>query len=90
MIGGIAILALFWVTDFWPFFFLMLLHSLFYVPTISITNSIAFAHLKDAQKDFGLVRLWGTIGWIAASWPFVFILTDWNKGLWLIRSQACG
>ena len=68
--------------DFWPFFFLMLLHSLFYVPTISITNSIAFAHLKDAQKDFGLVRLWGTIGWIAASWPFVFILTDWSTGLW--------
>lgn len=52
LIGGIAILALFWVTDFWPFFFLMLLHSLFYVPTISITNSIAFAHLKDCAKGF--------------------------------------
>jgi hypothetical protein len=52
-------------------------HSLFYVPTISITNSIAFSHLKDAQRDFGLVRLWGTIGWIAASWPFIFILVDW-------------
>src|SRR6185436_19675030 len=25
----------------------------------------------------GLVRLWGTIGWIAASWPFVFLLVDW-------------
>ncbi|MGH9199543.1 MAG: MFS transporter, partial [Acidimicrobiia bacterium] len=61
------------------FFLLMLAHSLFYVPTISITNSIAFANLKDAQKDFGMVRLWGTIGWIAASWPFVFILVDWNQ-----------
>jgi len=77
LIGGLAMLGLFWVTDFWTFFTLMLVHSLFYVPTISITNSIAFTHLKDAQKDFGLVRLWGTIGWIAASWPFVFILTDW-------------
>src|SRR5262249_40297366 len=45
---------------FWPFFLLMLVHSLFYVPTISITNSIAFANLKDAQKEFGPVRLWGT------------------------------
>jgi hypothetical protein len=62
---------------FWPFFLLMLVHSLFYVPTISITNSIAFANLKDAQKEFGPVRLWGTIGWIAASWPFVFMLVDW-------------
>ncbi len=64
---------------FWPFFVLMLLHSLAYVPTISITNSIAFANLKDPQKEFGLVRVWGTIGWIVASWPFIFILVDWTK-----------
>ncbi len=62
---------------FWPFFLLMLLHSLAYVPTISITNSIAFANLKDPQRDFGPVRVWGTIGWIVASWPFIFILVDW-------------
>jgi nucleoside transporter len=74
LIGGLAILGLGWVTDFWTFFFLMLLHSLFYVPTISIANSIAFNSLKDAQRDYGLVRLWGTIGWIAASWPFIFLL----------------
>jgi hypothetical protein len=40
---------------------------------------LAFANLKDPQKEFGPVRLWGTIGWIAASWPFIFILTDWAK-----------
>src|SRR5262245_33723388 len=76
LVGGVAILLLTWTTDFWPFFVLMLVHCLFYVPTISITNSIAFANLKDAQKEFGPVRLWGTIGWIAASWPFVFILSE--------------
>jgi nucleoside transporter len=79
VVGGLAILALAWTTSFWPFFLLMLVHSLFYVPTISITNSIAFANLKDPQKEFGFVRLWGTIGWIAASWPFVFILADWAR-----------
>jgi nucleoside transporter len=79
LIGGVTILALFSVKAFWPFFLLMLVHSLFYVPTISITNGIAFANLKDPQKDFGPVRLWGTIGWIAASWPFIFILADWDK-----------
>ncbi len=87
-IGGIAILGLAFIqkpegentsAPFWPFFLLMLLHSLFYVPTISITNSIAFANLKDPQKEFGPVRLWGTIGWVAAAWPFVFILVDWSK-----------
>jgi nucleoside transporter len=79
LVGGLSILALFGVKTFWPFFFLMLVHSLFYVPTLSIANGIAFANLKDAQKDFGRVRLWGTIGWIAASWPFIFILADWDK-----------
>jgi nucleoside transporter len=79
LIGGVAILMLAWTQSFWPFFALMLVHCLFYVPTISITNSIAFTHLKDAQDEFGRVRLWGTIGWIAASWPFVFVLVDWDK-----------
>ena len=90
LIGGLAILAIGFVHDywasfnlpiheFWAYFVLMLIHSLFYVPTISITNSIAFTNLKDAQTEFPLVRLWGTIGWIAASVPFVFILVDWTK-----------
>jgi hypothetical protein len=44
------------------------------VPTISVSNSIAFTHLKDAQKEFGLVRMGGTFGWIMAAWPLYFIL----------------
>src|SRR5262245_6547431 len=79
LVGGLAILCLGWTRSFWPFFALMLVHCLLYVPTISITNSIAFTHLKDAQKEFGRVRLWGSIGWIAASWPIVFVLVDWAK-----------
>lgn len=77
LVGGLAMIGLAWTTSFPIFLSLMLIHCIFYVPTISISNSIAFANLKDPQHDFGPVRLWGTIGWIAASWPFVFILTDW-------------
>jgi len=65
------------LAPFWPFFALMLIHSIFYVPTISITNAIAFNAFTNPDKQFGPVRLWGTIGWIAASWPFLFILADW-------------
>jgi MFS family permease len=61
------------------FFTLMLIHCLLYVPTISITNSIAFANMKDAQSEFGIVRMGGTIGWILAAWPFTFILVDWDR-----------
>ena len=65
--------------NYWLFFACMAVHCLFYVPTISVTNTIAFANMTDPQKEFGPVRLWGTIGWIAASWPFIFILSDWAK-----------
>ncbi|MFI5455887.1 MAG: MFS transporter [Isosphaerales bacterium] len=79
LIGGLSMLALAYQKTFWPFFGLMMLHCFFYVPTLSVTNSIAFSNLKDAQKDFGFIRLWGTIGWIAAAWPFIFIPIDWSK-----------
>lgn len=79
LIGGLAMLSLAFTKDFWPFCILMFVHCLLYVPTISITNSIAFANMKDAQKEFGIVRMGGTFGWILAAWPFTFILVDWEK-----------
>jgi nucleoside transporter len=74
VIGGTAMLALSLQTSFWPFFAIMLVYQLAYIPTMSLTNAIAFHHLANARDDFGKVRMWGTIGWIAASWPFVFLL----------------
>ncbi|HEY2433228.1 MAG TPA: MFS transporter [Vicinamibacterales bacterium] len=79
LIGGVAMIALFFTQSFWPFFGFMLIHCLLYVPTISITNSISFANMKDAQKEFGIVRMGGTIGWVLAAWPMTFILVDWDK-----------
>lgn len=78
-VGGLAMLGLAFTKMFWPFFGLMLLHCLLFVPTMNIVNSIAFAHLKDSQKEFGLIRVGGTLGWILAAWPFTFILVDWGK-----------
>jgi nucleoside transporter len=74
LIGGLAILGMYWAKDFPTFFALMLVHSLLYVPTISVSNSIAFTHMKNAEKEFGLVRMGGTIGWILAAWPLFFLL----------------
>jgi len=77
LVGGLAILGLGFTTSFWPFFGLMMLHCLLYVPTLSIANSIAFANMKDPAREFGVVRMGGTIGWILAAWPFTFIFVDW-------------
>jgi MFS family permease len=79
LVGGLAILGCGFVHTFWPFFTLMLIHCVLYVPTMSITNSIALANMKDPQREFGIIRMGGTFGWILVAWPFVFILVDWAK-----------
>ncbi len=79
VVGGLAMFGLAYQRSFWPFLGLMMVHCFFYVPTLSITNTIAFANMKDAQKEFGLIRLGGTFGWIAAAWPLIFIPIDWAK-----------
>ena len=75
-VGGIALIATAYMKDFWPFFGCFLIYGLLFVPTISVTNSLAFANLKDPAKDFGFVRMGGTIGWIVVSWPFIFLLGE--------------
>jgi len=74
LLGGLALVFTAFATEFWPFFAGYLVYSLLYVPTLSVSNSIAFANLDDSAKDFGAVRMGGTIGWMLVSWPFVFLL----------------
>jgi nucleoside transporter len=74
LIGGVALVGAAFSTQFTSFFLCFLLYGLFYVPTISVTNAVAFANLKDPARDFGFVRMGGTIGWIVVSWPLIFLL----------------
>ena len=57
-------------TGFSAWLALSILYSVVYMPTLALSNSMAFANLPDRDRDFGKVRVWGTIGWIAASWVF--------------------
>lgn len=49
------------------FILLLLLHMLCYMPTLGLTNTIAFSHLKNQEVWFPLVRVFGTLGWIVAN-----------------------
>jgi nucleoside transporter len=64
LLGAVLIWQLANVTTFSGFVIFGLLYSLIYAPTLGLTNSLAFHHLPDRDRDFGRVRVWGTVGWI--------------------------
>jgi nucleoside transporter len=64
LIGAVLIWVMADVTTFYPLMLLSFLYALLYTPTLALTNSLAFHHLRDRDREFGKVRVWGTIGWI--------------------------
>jgi nucleoside transporter len=66
LIGAVLVFVLAGVDGFWPFLLISVVYGLVYAPTLALTNSLSFHHLPDRDRDFGKVRLWGTVGWIFA------------------------
>lgn len=51
-----------------PFVGVLLLHMLCYMPTLGLTSTLAFRNMTDRERQFPLIRVFGTVGWIAANW----------------------
>jgi len=66
ILGGILIWQLAILESYGAFLAFSFFYSVIYSPTLPLTNSLAFHHLPDRDRDFGKVRVWGTVGWIFA------------------------
>jgi NHS family xanthosine MFS transporter len=72
ILGGLTLMFVPSIDNPSSFFWIILLAMIFYMPTIALSNSVAYNVLKNNQfeivKDFPPIRVWGTIGFIAAMW----------------------
>lgn len=66
IIGAILLYLATQITDNTAFYWVILVYSLLYMPTIALSNSIAFQQMTDPGKQFPWIRVFGTVGWIIA------------------------
>lgn len=75
LLGAVALFLLARQTNYAAFWGWMFVYALLYAPTLPLTNSLAFHHMRNAERDFGSIRVLGTIGWILSGWG----LTYWRS-----------
>ena len=76
--GGALLLALARATAFTAFLPILFAYMALYMPTLALANSISFRQLKDPAREFGLLRVWGTIGWIVAGVAISYVFA-WDS-----------
>jgi nucleoside transporter len=80
IVGGVLVWMLASIQTVEQFLWFSFLYSVVYSPTLPLTNSLALSHC-DRDRDFGRVRLWGTVGWIVVGIAI---------GQWLLRAHTPG
>lgn len=73
VVGGVLWWTMSEQTVFGSWLALSICGSLALAPTGALSNSLAFSHMTNPTKQFPVVRVWGTIGWIVAMWVFAWV-----------------
>jgi nucleoside transporter len=73
ILGGLLLFLASKVEHNGPFYWVILLYSLAYMPTIALSNSVAFRQMTDPGKEFPMVRVFGTVGWVVAGFMIALL-----------------
>ena len=78
LIGAVLMYQMYRAQDFAGFYPYVLAYMIAYMPTLALVNSVSFRQLSDPSKQFSLVRVWGTVGWIVAG-LVISLVFDWDE-----------
>lgn len=75
LIGAALMYMLYQAADFASFYPLVLAYMIAYMPTLALVNSVSFNQMQNPSKEFGKIRVWGTIGWIVAGLVISYVFS---------------
>ena len=78
LIGAALMYMLYQAQDFSQFYPFVLGYMIAYMPTLALVNSVSFGQMQDPSKEFGKIRVWGTIGWIVAGLVISYVFS-WDS-----------
>ena len=78
IIGAVLMFQMSKTTEFSLFYPYVLGYMIAYMPTLALVNSVAFNQMTNPAKEFPFVRVFGTIGWIAAGW-IISLAFKWDS-----------
>ncbi len=81
LLGAVLMYLLYQTTDFTLFFPYLLAYMILYMSSLALVNSVSFNQMKNPAKEFAQVRVFGTIGWIAAGLLISYLNWDSQEGI---------
>ncbi|MCL4116862.1 UNVERIFIED_CONTAM: hypothetical protein GTU68_041355 [Idotea baltica] len=78
MVGGVILWYVAGITDPGPFFWVLLIYALCYMPTLALANAICFHQMENPGREFPNVRVLGTIGWIVSGIVIGFLVPNFT------------
>ncbi|MET0299980.1 MAG: nucleoside permease, partial [Flavitalea sp.] len=88
LLGAAALFFTTSISDNTTFYWIILIYSLLYTPTIALSNSIAFSNISDPGKQFPTIRVFGTAGWIVAGLSVGYLAWETTANIFNLAAGA--